>query len=145
MTITAEMTRNDLIQLMKDLHVKGWYRIYNKADMVKAIEAIKGVKEKFVQVEKAKGQAIEVGMGACGTYWTDYTPFEVVRIVSDKTVEIRELEVEIVGGDWLDPVYELYKTNRPVQKVRKCKSGWRTSDGMRIYFGNARYYRDPSF
>lgn len=145
MRATVEMNRNDLIQLMKELHIKGWYRIYNKEDMVKAIEAVGYKREKFVQVEKAEGQPIEVGMGACGTYWTDYTPFEVVRIVSEKTVEIRELEVEIVGGDWLDPEYVLYKTDRPVERVRKCKNGWRTSNGMRIYFGNARYYRDPSF
>lgn len=145
MRATVEMNRNDLIQMMKELHVKGWYKIYNKEEMVKAIEATGYKREKFVQVERKEGQSIEVGMGASGTYWTDYTPFEVVRVISDKTIEIRELEVEIVGGDWLDPEYELYKTDRPIQKVRKCKNGWRTSDGMRIYFGNARYYRDPSF
>ena len=74
------------------------------------------------------------------------TPFEVVRVVSDKTIEIRELEVKIVGGDWLDPEYELYhREDRPVERVRKCKNGWKTSSGMKIYIGHARYYRDPSF
>ena len=89
---------------------------------------------------------IEVGMGASGTYWTDFTPFEVVRVVSDKTVDIRELDVKITGGDWLDPEYELIPNpERPVVRVRKTKNGWRTASGMKIYFGNARYYRDPSF
>lgn len=89
---------------------------------------------------------ITVGMGASGTYWTDMTPFEVVRVVSDKTVDIRELKVKITGGDWLDPEYELLPDPKmPIKRVRKTKTGWKTADGMRIYFGHARYYRDPSF
>lgn len=93
-----------------------------------------------------KALKIEVGMGASGTYWTDLTPFEVVRVVSDKTVDIRELDVKITGGDWLDPEYELHpNSSHPVKRVRKGKYGWKTADGMKIYFGHARYYRDPSF
>ena len=89
---------------------------------------------------------IEVGMGASGTYWTDWTPFEVVRVVSDKTVDIREMDVKITGGDWIDPEYEVISNEKnPVKRVRKTKRGWRTADGMRICFGTASYYRDPSF
>ena len=89
---------------------------------------------------------IEVGMGATGKYWTDLYPFEVIRVVSDKTVDVREMRVKITGGDYIDPVYELIPDKeQPVKRVRKTKQGWKTSDGMRIYFGNARYYRDPSF
>lgn len=89
---------------------------------------------------------IEVGMGASGSYWTDVYPFEVVRVVSDQTVDIRKLDVKITGGDWLDPEYELLSNEKnPVVRVRKTKTGWKTADGMRIRFGSARYYRDPSF
>lgn len=89
---------------------------------------------------------IEVGMGATGSYWTDCYPFEVVRVVSDKTVDVRELDVKIVGGDWLDPVYELHQNQQnPVKRVRKTKYGWKMADGMKVFFGGARYYRDPSF
>lgn len=148
MVANTKMKREELIKMMKDAGVKGWYRIYNKADMIKALASVKDKKLRdglFTEIPRYDGQPIEVGMGASGTYWTDVTPFEVVRVVSDKTIEIRELEVKIVGGDWLDPEYELYKTDRPAVKVRRCKTGWRTSDGMRIRFGHARYYRDPSF
>lgn len=94
----------------------------------------------------SKTGKIEVGLGASGTYWTDQTPFEVVRVVSDKTVDIRKLDVKITGGDWLDPEYELYSNERyPVKRVRKTKTGWKTADGMKIRFGYASYYRDPSF
>ena len=89
---------------------------------------------------------IEVGIGASGTYWTDWTPFEVVRVVSDKTVDIRELDVQITGGDYLDPEYTLHSNEKnPTVRVRKTKTGWKTSSGMLICFGYARYYRDPSF
>ena len=104
------------------------------------------MKKEFIEIERAKGQPIEVGMGASGTYWTDYTPFEVVRVISDKTIEIRELDVKIVGGDWLDPEYKLYSNDEhPIKRVRRGKYGWKTSDGMKIGIGYARYYRDPSF
>lgn len=89
---------------------------------------------------------ISVGMGASGTYWTDLTPFEVVRVVSEKTIDLRKMDVEITGGDWLDPEYELHSNeNNPLVRARKTKSGWKTADGMKIYIGTARYYRDPSF
>lgn len=100
----------------------------------------------FKEVERAQGQSIEVGMGATGGYWTDRYPYEVVRVVSDKTIEVRELEVKIVGGDWLDPEYELYSNDKnPVVRVRHCKYGWKSADGMKFGIGHARYYRDPSF
>lgn len=104
------------------------------------------MKKEFIEIERAKGQKIEVGMGASGTYWTDLTPFEVVRVVSDKTIDIRELDVQITGGDWLDPEYKLISNDtHPVKRARRGKYGWKLSDGMKIHVGYARYYRDPSF
>ena len=104
------------------------------------------MKKEFVEIERVKGQKIEVGMGASGTYWTDFTPYEVVRVVSDKTIEIRELDVEITGGDWLDPEYKLISNDeRSVERARLGKMGWKLRDGKKIYVGHARYYRDPSF
>ena len=104
------------------------------------------MKKEFIEVTRAKGQAIEVGMGASGTYWTDLTPYEVVRVVSEKTIEIRELDVEITGGDWLDPEYKLISNDaHPVERARLGKMGWKLRDGKKIYVGHARYYRDPSF
>ena len=104
------------------------------------------MKNEFKEIARVKGQKIEVGMGASGTYWTDITPYEVVRVISDKTIEIRELEVKITGGDWIDPEYKLYSNeNNRVERARLGKHGWKLSDGKKIYVGHARYYRDPSF
>lgn len=104
------------------------------------------MKKLFNEVAREQGQAIEVGMGASGSYWTDVHPFEVVRVISNKTIEIRQLDVEITGGDWLDPEYELYSNDEnPIERARMTKMGWKTSSGMKIWVGYARYYRDPSF
>lgn len=104
------------------------------------------MKKEFKEISRMKGQAIEVGMGASGTYWTDMTPYEVVRVVSAKTIDIRELDVEITGGDWLNPEYKLFSNDKnPVVRARLGKRGWKLADGKKIYVGHARYYRDPSF
>ena len=104
------------------------------------------MRKEFNEITRMNGQAIEVGMGASGTYWTDMTPYEVVRVVSAKTIDIRELDVEITGGDWLDPEYKLISNDEhPVERARLGKMGWKLADGKKIYVGHARYYRDPSF
>ena len=66
------------------------------------------MKKEFVEIPRVKGQAIEIGMGASGTYYSDLTPYEVVRVISDKTIEIRELDIEITGGDWIVSYEEEY-------------------------------------
>lgn len=104
------------------------------------------MKKEFNEIPRVNGQAIEVGMGASGTYWTDKDPYEIVRVISNKTIEIRELDVEITGGDWLDPEYKLISNDeRPIVRARLGKMGWKLADGKKIYVGHARYYRDPSF
>lgn len=97
--------------------------------------------------ENKEYSQITVGMGATGSYWTDCYPYEVVRIISDKTIEIRRLDSEMVEGtDWLDQEYNLFSNDtNPIERARKCKTGWRTSGGMKISLGYAREYRDPSF
>jgi len=104
------------------------------------------MKKEFVEIPRAKGQKIEIGMGVSGTYWTDYTPYEVVRVISDKTIEIRELDVEFTGGDYIDLEYKLYSNDENrIERARRGKMGWKLADGKKIYVGHARYYRDPSF
>ena len=104
------------------------------------------MKKEFNEIPRMEGQAIEAGMGASGTYWTDMTPYEVVRVISDKTIELRELDVEITGGEWFDPEYKLISNNEyPVERARLGKMGWKLRDGKKIYVGHARYYRDPTF
>jgi hypothetical protein len=92
---------------------------------------------------------IEVGTKASGTYWTDWTPFEVVKVSeSGKTVTIREMEAKLISGSDYDGTAEYeYSSNEnyPTKTVRFTKRGWRTPCNMRISFGHARAYRDPHF
>lgn len=100
-----------------------------------------------VKFENKEFDQIEVGMGATGSYWTDCYAYEVVRVISEKTIEIRRLDSERVEGtDWLDEEYNLFSNDEnPVERARKCKMGWKTPGGMKIRLGYAREYRDPSF
>lgn len=91
---------------------------------------------------------IEVGMGATGCYWSDTYAYEVVRVVSDKTVDIRRMDATPAEGyDYYgDQVYNYSSNeNNPIERVRRCKYGWRTADGMHVSFGHACEYRDPCF
>lgn len=94
-----------------------------------------------------EGTRIEVGMGATGRYWSDTYAYEVVRVVSDKTVDIRRMKATMKpDATWFDDDYTYEsQPDAPVVRVRKCKNGWKTADGMRVFFGRAREHRDPSF
>lgn len=92
---------------------------------------------------------IIVGMGASGTYWTDYYPFEVIKISpSGKTITIRRMDAEPAEGhDYFGNQQYTYTPNPDgaTHTVRFTKQGYKTPEGMRIYFGRARRYEDPSF
>lgn len=106
------------------------------------------MRTEFKEIKREKGMELEVGMGVSGTYWSDWNPFEIVRIISDNTVEVRSLDVEITKSDFIDPEYKLYSNDEnSVVRIRKCKQGWKAPGkyGMRFNMYGATYYRDPSF
>tara|TARA_R100000655_G_scaffold97187_2_gene140005 strand:- start:3587 stop:4087 length:501 start_codon:yes stop_codon:yes gene_type:complete len=72
-------------------------------------------------------------------YWTDVEPYEVVRVISDKTVEVRLMdtiqtkrpEAFVVGGfaaHCIDNHNQDYKyisnDKNPTKRIRKGKKGW---------------------
>lgn len=83
--------------------------------------------------------------------YSDVEPYEVVRVVSEKCVEVRPMETKQiefpkefhVGGfsahcsDQHRQKYEYFSNeNAPVMKIRKTKKGWRLGS-MRFYMSNA--------
>lgn len=80
--------------------------------------------------------------------YTDVTPYEIVRVVSDKTLEIREMKCErnpewkpefYVGGfsahcanqheqKWFITTDE----SAPVKRIRLGKRGWKDAHGARF-------------
>ena len=80
--------------------------------------------------------------------WSDVDPYEVVRVVSDKTIEIREMDAErdhsvklefIPGGfsahcrNQRDQKWFI-KTNpeNPVIRIRLGKKGWKDAHGRKF-------------
>lgn len=93
---------------------------------------------------------ITVGMGASGTYYSDWTPYEVIKVSpSGKTVTLREMDWKITSGSEYNgsAEYEYASNpNNPTVTARPRKhGGWRTPEGKTIVFGTARRYYDPSF
>ncbi len=80
--------------------------------------------------------------------WSDVTPFEVVRVVSDKCMEVREMDAErdeSVKLEWVVGGFAGVCTNQRDQKwfiksnpdnavlrIRLGKKGWRSADGRRF-------------
>lgn len=80
--------------------------------------------------------------------YSDITPYEIVRVISDKTIEIREMKCErdesiklefIPGGfsahcvnqrdqEWFISSDE----TAPVQRIRLGKRGWKDAHGRRF-------------
>jgi hypothetical protein len=80
--------------------------------------------------------------------YSDVTPYEVVRVISDKTIEVREMDAKLddsvnlqfhVGGfsahcsnqheqKWFITSNE----NNPIVRIRMNKAGWKDNAGRRF-------------
>jgi hypothetical protein len=82
--------------------------------------------------------------------WSDVTPYEVVRVISEKTVEIREMTAERAEWkpEWIPGGFAGHCANQseqkwtitsnlesPVIRCRLTKKGWKSKRG-RHYPGN---------
>lgn len=93
---------------------------------------------------------IYVGMGATGSYYSDTTPYEVIKVTpSGKTVTIRRMDYEVAEGhDYFNGQKYTYKSNpeNSTETVRRNKWGqWSTPSNMMVAFGYMRKYQDPHF
>lgn len=80
--------------------------------------------------------------------WTDINPYEVVKVISEKTIEIREMDAEkddSVKMEFVQGGFSFICTNDRDQKwhikpnqnnrvirIRFGKKGWKSSDGKRF-------------
>jgi hypothetical protein len=80
--------------------------------------------------------------------YSDVTPYEVVRVISDKTVEIREMDAardESVKMEWIAGGFTGVCLNQrdqrwtitsndanPVKRIRLGKQGWKDAHGGRF-------------
>lgn len=91
-------------------------------------------------------EGVPIGAGMTGTYWTDGTPFVVVRKTAQKLF-VRAAKVgERNLKHWPDQEWEVFldQPEGPEIMVTATNQGWKAANGMRMSWG-ARKYRDPSF
>ena len=65
--------------------------------------------------------------------FSDVTPFEIIREVSPKTMEVREMDSVKVDPSSYEQDYNYSSnTNNPVVRIRKQKNGsWKDANGHR--------------
>jgi hypothetical protein len=78
---------------------------------------------------------------------TDYHPGTVIRIISEKTIDVQSDNWKIASGSEWDGTAEYDYTRNSgglVMRFRATKKGWNWK-GYRLTLGLRRRYYDPSF
>lgn len=105
---------------------------------------------------------LTVGMGATICHYTDRTPCEIIRIISDKCVEVRDMNAVLdpkfkpnfIPGGFCGTVVNqheqsyIYSSNpdATIRRARKRKNGeWYITGGTLINFGRAYKFHDYNF
>lgn len=104
----------------------------------------------------------QVGMGVTFCGWTDREPFEIVRVVSAKCLEIRAMRAEgglkkdhvFIPGGFVGHVVDQHSaqewtiTSNPedsVLRIRLGAKGWRDAHGAKYRVGRACKFHDYNF
>ena len=85
--------------------------------------------------------------------WSDVNPYEVVKVISDKTIEVREMDAdrdETVWLEWVAGGFSAVCTNphdqrwiiksdptAPVIRIRLGKNGWKDKHGRKFKLSDA--------
>jgi len=81
--------------------------------------------------------------------WTDRSAFEIVREVSDKTIEIRPMEQDFKwqNGYGSQQIWSFISCpDCPAIRIRKSKKGYWVSKGRKFFLSEKpQAYYDPSF
>lgn len=105
--------------------------------------------------ECAKFQKPEVGMGVTETWWSDRSPWEIIEVIDDRHIVVRELSWKRTDSNGFSEWQEYEYTSNPNGRVARLfltKQGrWRERIGRNglgdngWIIGRAERYRDPSF
>jgi len=111
----------------------------------------------------ANGVKVQIGTHATSIIGSDRYPFEVVRLIDEKTIAVRRLKPVVTKaaeryGDTPEFAYEsdpnsgesiwrlvVRKGAERWLPATKINGRWVPSEGYWITFGKAVYYQDPSF
>lgn len=117
---------------------------------IKALELLKASQSDEYFIHKETGNVLltpKVGMGCTKLYPSDRYPFEVIKIVSDKCIEIRAMSTRMPGAGFtldINQDWELISNpNGEVIRIRLNSKGRWMNDGIPFAVGQAKMYRDP--
>lgn len=97
---------------------------------------------------------IEVGTGMTEYYWSDRRAFEVVKVVNQNNVFVREFDHKAVGEPMSNEWELVSNPNNPIKELKKMDGAWnwvvqtgygKTYTKANISFGIAEYYYDYEF
>lgn len=80
--------------------------------------------------------------------FSDTYPFEIVRKISDKTIEVREMKAVLIEGNYDNQSWKYNsEENNPIIKLRlRKKGGWKDKKGIRYNLDvEPMRYHDYSF
>ncbi len=103
-----------------------------------------------------------VGMGATLCGWTDRHPYEVVKVVSDKCLEVRAMHAEgglkkdhtFLRGGFVGHIVDQHSAQEwvvtsnpeaPVIRIRLGAKGWKDKNGQTFRVGDATKFHDYNF
>lgn len=107
-------------------------------------------------MERAKGDKPEVGMGVTHCGWSDRDPYEIIEVIDDRHIKVRELGYKLIDGSWQSEHQEYEYISNPNGTVytlfKNQKGRWVRRVGARgvdnyggWYIGKAEKYYDPCF
>ena len=95
-----------------------------------------------------------VGMGVTECQWSDRTPWEIIQVIDDRHIIVRELDAKRVDRNGLSEMQEYEYSSNPENRTAKLfmtKQGhWRECVGRslgctKFVLGRAEKYWDPTF
>ncbi len=103
-----------------------------------------------------KPQSPKVGMGVTEYLWSDRLPYEIVEVVDNRHITVRELKATLKPGETVFSDCQEYDyASNPGGRTRNLfltkKGVWRERVGVRslgptvFYVGKATKFYDPSF
>lgn len=106
--------------------------------------------------ERVRGEEPQVGMGVTHYGWSDRYPYEIIEVIDDRHIVVRELDAIRTDNnglsEWQEYEYRSNPNNRVERLFKNNKGRWVRRVGARGVdnyggwrIGHAEAYRDPCF
>ena len=131
--------------------------IDDKMLLLECIKYVSSICDRLERIHKSFAYITRIRKYCNHRSWSDVTPYEVVRVISDKVVEIRQMKTksvkapELLGVGGFSAVYDnqsqewecLPDENMPIERIKLLKGGW--GGGKYKMSDRPIYYYDYNF